>query len=92
MPQVERAIDYELVGRTLMHPTQQAILERLREADAPLSPVEFCRGARLPIGSASYHFSVLLRRGWIRRVRAVARRGALEHYYALEATIQRARS
>jgi hypothetical protein len=84
-------IDFAAIGRRLIHPTQQKILEHMIELDGKVSPNQLSRELDEPLGNVSYHVSVLAGRKkgrlanqpLIKLVDTKPRRGALEHFYAL---------
>jgi hypothetical protein len=48
-----------------------------------LSPSEYARESREPLGNVSYHVGALRRAGVLEVVDTAKRRGALEHYYSM---------
>jgi DNA-binding transcriptional ArsR family regulator len=89
-------IDYTVIGKALMHPLQQRILEVLAERksseeaageEGPLqldvSPTELSKMLKDSVSNVAYHFKALRDRGWIVCTREEPRRGAMEHFYVL---------
>jgi DNA-binding transcriptional ArsR family regulator len=86
-------IDYEEIGRALIHPIQKAILDCLiREADVgPVSPLEIAAAADIALSRVSYHVKVLggkldgpfKGRPLLKLAKTEQRRGAIKHYYSL---------
>lgn len=86
-------INYDLIGRILLHPTAAAILEAL--GDEAKSPSGLAQELQISLGNVSYHAKVLAG-GNIKGGRSPfgarpllildhtkPRRGALEHFYRL---------
>lgn len=70
-------------GRAVGHPVRGKIL-RLMDAQGPLSPVRAVgQFEGISLGTLSYHFRLLARRGLIEECDRVQRRGATEHVYRL---------
>jgi len=68
--------------RLLAHPTRVAILRHLLVAGES-SPSKLAAALSLPLTNVSYHVRVLREAKWLRVVRRVPRRGAIEHRYRL---------
>lgn len=69
----------------LSHPTRIRILDYLQVHDHA-SPAELAVAFGMPLGSVSYHVRRLQSLGYLRLVRRVQRRGAIEHFYAAVTT------
>jgi DNA-binding transcriptional ArsR family regulator len=65
----------------LAHPTRTRILDYLHVHDAA-SPAQLAAEFGMPLGTVSYHVRRLKALGYVRLVRRVQRRGAVEHFYA----------
>jgi len=90
-------LDFEKIGRRLMHPTQQAILYAMSEGGGQvLSPNLLSAQLGEALGNVSYHVKVLAgldgtakkpgkftAHPLIELVKTEPRRGAVEHFYAL---------
>lgn len=92
-------INYDLIGRALIHPVQEKVLRLF--ADVPgvpgdyYSPKEMERHLDIPLATVSYHMRLLAglpcgkqkspfaAKPLLRQVDTKPRRGALEHFYAL---------
>jgi predicted transcriptional regulator len=48
---------------------------------AAVSPTQFATEFDLPLGSVSYHVSVLLKVGCVEIVKRIPRQGSIEHFY-----------
>lgn len=86
-----------MIGRALIHPLQQQILERFDELDGVTSsPVELAQFLHEPLGNVSYHVKVLTGDTGDNRTKGrfadcpllefshtEPRRGAIEHFYQL---------
>lgn len=48
-------INYERIGRHLMHPTAREILQLVVLADGPVSPKALAGELEMPIGDVAYH-------------------------------------
>jgi DNA-binding transcriptional ArsR family regulator len=68
--------------QSLSHPLRIALVRTLRECPE-LSPVEYARESSERLANVSYHMTVLREAGVIAVAETVARRGAVEHRYAL---------
>ncbi len=71
------------VVRALAHPLRVQILAALERRTA--SPNELAEELEAPLGNVSYHVRQLASAGLVRLVRETPRRGAVEHYYRLDA-------
>ena len=71
------------VAKALSHPLRIAILRAAR-ARRKVSPSEYARETGEPLGNVSYHIQTLHQAGVLKVVDTAQRRGALEHYYAVE--------
>jgi DNA-binding transcriptional ArsR family regulator len=71
------------IAKALSHPLRIELLRTLR-GRAQLSPVEYARESSEPLGNISYHVTVLREAGVIAVADTIARRGAMEHRYALK--------
>ena len=93
-------IDYSVIGKALLHPTQQAILGCLGELGigGMMSPNELSEQLDHPLGNVSYHVLILAggTRGTpskfadtpiLELVTETPRRGAVEHYYGLTTAV-----
>jgi DNA-binding transcriptional ArsR family regulator len=67
------------VVKALAHPLRVQILVALEDRVA--SPNELSQQLRADLGSVSYHVRRLAHLGFLKQVRQVPRRGAVEHYY-----------
>ena len=67
------------VAKALAHPLRTRILAAL--ADRTASPSELANELDVPLGVLSYHVRRLTALGFLKLVRRVPRRGAVEHYY-----------
>ncbi|MGO9819174.1 MAG: ArsR/SmtB family transcription factor [Solirubrobacteraceae bacterium] len=67
------------VAKALAHPLRTRILAAL--ADRTASPSELAAELDVPLGVVSYHVRRLTALGFLKLVRRVPRRGAVEHYY-----------
>ena len=67
------------VAKALAHPLRTRILAAL--ADRTASPSELATELDVPLGVLSYHVRRLTALGFLKLVRRVPRRGAVEHYY-----------
>jgi predicted transcriptional regulator len=77
-------INWEKVARASIHKTRVGILDLLTiDNGRAMSPNELAFELQEPLGNVCYHVKELGKAGLIRLVDSVARRGALEHYYAL---------
>ncbi|HXE43822.1 MAG TPA: helix-turn-helix domain-containing protein [Conexibacter sp.] len=65
----------------LSHPIRTRILDYLQVHDRA-SPGELATAFGIPLGTVSYHVRRLETLGYLRLVRRVPRRGAIEHFYA----------
>lgn len=70
------------VAKALGHPLRIALLREVR-GWPDFSPVEYARESEESLGNVSYHVRALLEADVIVPTDGVARRGALEHRYAL---------
>lgn len=83
-------INFSLVGETLMHPIQRAILEIAALKKTAVSPKMLSREMPEPLGVVAYHVNMLAgvgkskfaSRPLLELVETEQRRGALEHFYA----------
>jgi DNA-binding transcriptional ArsR family regulator len=75
--------DTAAVGKVMSHPLRLRIVAELNKR-GPLSPNGLSKLLDQPLGSVSYHVKALLEAGVLKLVRTEPRRGALEHFYALE--------
>jgi DNA-binding transcriptional ArsR family regulator len=71
------------IAKALSHPLRIELLRTLGDR-AQLSPVEYARESAESLGNISYHMSVLREAGVIAVTDTIARRGAMEHRYALK--------
>jgi DNA-binding transcriptional ArsR family regulator len=67
------------IAKALSHPLRPRLLQILSERVA--SPKEMSDALGEPLGTVSYHTSILHRAGCIELVSTAQRRGATEHYY-----------
>jgi DNA-binding transcriptional ArsR family regulator len=67
------------VAKALAHPLRTRILAAL--ADRTASPSELAAELDVPLGVLSYHVRRLTALGFLKLVKRVPRRGAVEHYY-----------
>lgn len=68
------------VAKALAHPLRSRILAALEERTA--SPSQTAAELDVPLGVLSYHVRRLTALGFLKLVKRVPRRGAVEHYYA----------
>lgn len=68
------------VAKALAHPLRSRILAALEQRTA--SPSQLAAELDVPLGVLSYHVRRLTALGFLRLVKRVPRRGAVEHYYA----------
>ena len=68
------------VAKALAHPLRSQILTALEERTA--SPSQLAAELDVPLGVLSYHVRRLTGLGFLKLVKRVPRRGAVEHYYA----------
>jgi DNA-binding transcriptional ArsR family regulator len=78
-----RDIDDPRVAKALAHPLRTQILSALEGRTA--SPSELAAELDAPLGVLSYHMRRLAVLGFVKLVRRVPRRGAVEHYYTATA-------
>jgi DNA-binding transcriptional ArsR family regulator len=71
------------LAKALAHPLRTRILTVLEERTA--SPSEIAAELGAPLGVISYHFRRLHALGFLKLVKRVPRRGAVEHYYTVVA-------
>lgn len=74
-----RDITDPAVAKALAHPLRTRILAALEDRTA--SPSELATELEAPLGVLSYHVRRLTSLGFVRLVKRVPRRGAVEHYY-----------
>jgi DNA-binding transcriptional ArsR family regulator len=67
------------VAKALAHPLRTRILAALEDRTA--SPSELATELEVPLGVLSYHVRRLTALGFLKLVKRVPRRGAVEHYY-----------
>lgn len=67
------------VAKALAHPLRTRLLNALEDRTA--SPSELAAELDVPLGVLSYHIRRLTVLGFLKLVRRVPRRGAVEHYY-----------
>lgn len=67
------------VAKALAHPLRGRVLAALEDRTA--SPSELATELDVPLGVLSYHIRRLTSLGFLKLVRRVPRRGAVEHYY-----------
>jgi DNA-binding transcriptional ArsR family regulator len=77
-----RDITDPTVAKALAHPLRTRILAALEGRTA--SPSELAAELEAPLGVLSYHVRRLTALGFVKLVRRVPRRGAVEHYYTLQ--------
>lgn len=65
-------------AKAVGHPIRIRML-RLFLDEQPISPVEFSRRLRVPLGNCSYHLKMLEQLGVVEVAGTIPRRGALEH-------------
>jgi DNA-binding transcriptional ArsR family regulator len=75
--------DAAQIAKALSHPLRIELLRALADR-AQLSPVEYARESDEPLGNVSYHMSALREAGVVAVADTIARRGAMEHRYALK--------
>lgn len=68
------------VAKALAHPLRSQILAALEQRTA--SPSQLAAELDVPLGVLSYHVRRLTALGFLKLVKRVPRRGAVEHYYA----------
>src|SRR5881275_3503017 len=71
------------LAKALAHPLRTRILAALEGRTA--SPSELAAELDAPLGVLSYHVRRLTALGFVKLVRRVPRRGAVEHYYTAPA-------
>ena len=71
------------VAKALAHPLRTQILAALEDRTA--SPSQLASELDVPLGVLSYHVRRLTSLGFLRLVKRVPRRGAVEHYYTATA-------
>jgi len=84
-------INYDLIGRALLHPTAQNVLEALRHHPEPLGSIGLSRLLDTPVSNVSYHVKVLAgdRDGPFADTPLLTlhhteqKRGAVAHFYTL---------
>lgn len=78
-----KALDWECLAKTEMHPLRLSILRALAllPPNEERSPKELSEFLDERLGNVSYHVRILAASGLIKLVRTVPRRGAMEHYY-----------
>jgi DNA-binding transcriptional ArsR family regulator len=79
------ALNWERLARSAMHPLKVAVLEALENGEA--SPRNLADDLGQPIASVSFHVRQLRNAGLIELTRTQPRRGALEHFYALDSDV-----
>jgi DNA-binding transcriptional ArsR family regulator len=67
------------VAKALAHPLRTRVLAALEDRTA--SPSQLAAELDVPLGVLSYHVRRLMALGFLRLVKRVPRRGAVEHYY-----------
>jgi DNA-binding transcriptional ArsR family regulator len=75
--------DAAQIAKALSHPLRIALLRTLRD-QTDLSPVEYARKSSQPLGNVSYHMTALADAQVVAVAATFARRGAMEHRYALK--------
>lgn len=84
-------INYDLIGRALLHPVAQDILETLRRYPAPLGAAGLGRLLNLPLGKVAYHVKMLagdpdgpfVSTPLLALHHTEQKRGAVAHFYVL---------
>lgn len=84
-------INYALIGKALLHPTQREILEAFEKWPQETSPVSMSRLLDIPLGRLSYHVKILagdprgpfVETPLLTLERTEPRRGAVAHIYRL---------
>lgn len=71
------------IAKALAHPLRVRLLSLLEQRTA--SPNEIAKEIGAPLANVSYHVRQLERLGLIKLVKETPRRGAVEHYYRLDA-------
>jgi DNA-binding transcriptional ArsR family regulator len=79
-----RTVNTDLAVRALAHPTRPRILRELADGGT-MSPKQLAEQLDEPLGNVSYHVRTLKAAGLLTLDRKVPRRGAVEHYYRLNA-------
>lgn len=74
------------LGRALAHPTRVRMISQLLEG-GETSPRALSVALDEPLGNVSYHMRYLADLGMVRLESTAPRRGALEHFYVLDADI-----
>ena len=83
---VSPAISYlARFAKALSHVIRIDIILMLHESETPLSPSKIADAKNRSLAHVSYHVRMLYAAKLIKRVRAVPRRGAMEHFYELTA-------
>lgn len=73
-----------VLAKMLTHPLRLQIMKLLDESEEPLSPSTIAERLEAPLGNVSYHVRQLLGAKFLKLKRTKQRRGAVEHFYALE--------
>jgi DNA-binding transcriptional ArsR family regulator len=73
-----------VMAKMLTHPLRLQILKLIDEGEKPMSPSMLAEQLQAPLGNVSYHVRQLLGAKFITLKRTKQRRGAVEHFYALE--------
>jgi DNA-binding transcriptional ArsR family regulator len=73
----------------LQHPVRRAILRKLVEVPAPISPREAAEGIDAALSTVSYHFRVLSSSGLADLDHTQQVRGALQHFYVADPLVDR---
>lgn len=73
-----------VIAKMLTHPLRLQIMKMLDESDGPMSPSMLAERLEAPLGNVSYHVRQLLASKFVKLKRTKQRRGAVEHFYALE--------
>jgi hypothetical protein len=88
-------INYDLIGRALIHPVQEAVLAVFATEYEKASPKELAERIDRPLATVSYHMRLLAglscgkqaspyaKKPLLRADGTAQRRGAIEHYYRL---------
>lgn len=77
--------DWQALAEEETHPLRLILLNHFRQhPDEPISPLMASREwLAYDLGTCSYHFRVLVKRGWIEAHSEIPRRGSTEHFYVL---------
>jgi hypothetical protein len=81
--------DWERLARLETHPIRIAVIEAMRAEtpdDGGWSPLMLSNHLGVGLGNTSYHVTVLAKTGLLTLIKTEPRRGAVEHFYRLDAS------